>query len=120
MVTARVDEPAQLRSRRAKVLSAVAAVAVVIVLTARSGGSGGTSAEQKRHEVCGELVANKAGISTLVDEARAAAQQDANLTNFAQALKAWGRSDGSLTAEQNHTIITTCRSEFKTGQNPGS
>jgi hypothetical protein len=47
-----------------------------------------------------------------------AAQQDANLTTFAQALKAW--SDGSLTAEQNHTIITTCRGEFKTGQNPVS
>ena len=66
--------------------------------------------EQKLHEVCVGLSANKAKAATLVDEAQAAALQDAKLTTFAQALTAW--RDGSMTAEQNHTITTTCRSEI--------
>jgi hypothetical protein len=89
----------------------VALVAVfALALVACDGGGGGTSAEQKRHEVCAGLSANKAKGSTLVDEAHAAALQDSSLTTFAQALKSW--ESGRLTAEQNNTISATCRSEW--------
>ena len=87
-----------------------------VALVACDGGGGGSSAERKRHEVCAGLSANKAKGSTLVDEARAAAQQDSTLTTFAQALESWEK--GRLTAEQNDTISATCRSEW--GKTPSS
>ncbi len=95
-----------------RLLIALVALFSVVFVSCDSGGAG-SSAEQKRHEVCGGLLANKAKPATLVDEAQAAALQDAKLTTFAQALTAWAKPDGSMTVEQNHTITTTCHSEFK-------
>jgi hypothetical protein len=95
-------------------LICVAAIAAVIVLmfmlSGGSRGSGGTTAEQKLHEVCVGLSANKAKAETLVDQAQAAALQDAKLTTFSQALTAW--ANGSMTAAQNNTIRKTCRNEM--------
>jgi hypothetical protein len=81
-----------------------------VAIVACDGGGSGSSAEEKRHEVCLGLSANKAKGSTLVNEAQAAALQDANLASFAQALKSW--DSGGMTTEQNRTISATCRREW--------